>query len=146
MISVFHEDEQQMVERMYEYAMHIAGHELEWVEQAMAAHPENYPEYTKARERRELAEEELIQKLGDPMELEPYANASSAYAAAIGVGMYLRGVLDGARIYHAMVTGEIPCDDVDGLPKTAELTAADEPPEVEAPPRPMEPPEAGVDA
>jgi hypothetical protein len=140
-ISVLHEDEQQARARLYEYVMNIAGHELELVEQEMVEQPDDYPEYTEARTRRALAEEDLIQKLGDPMALEPYANASNEYAAAIGVEMYLQGVHDGGRIYHAMVTRELP-----GNADAAELAEADEPPETEAQSRPMEPPDAEVDS
>jgi hypothetical protein len=146
-ISVLHEDEQQTTQRLYEYAINIAGHELEMLEQAMVEQPDDYPEYTQARTHRGLAEEDLIQKLGDPMALEPYANASNAYAAAIGIAMFLRGVLDGGRIYHAMVMRELPGDDcVVDLPEAAELAEADEPHEAEAQPRPMEPPDAEVDS
>lgn len=99
----------ELPERLIRYAMDIAGWQLETVEQEMQRQPDRYAAYADARERMATAEAELISKLGgDEMALEEYNDANKAYAAALAIEMYLHGVMDGGRVYHAFLTGELP--------------------------------------
>lgn len=96
-------------ENMIRYATDVAGWQMDEAEHDMQEHPENYPEYTCARERMTLAEADLISKLGgDSMALEEYHDSNNAYAAALAIEMYLRGVMDGGRMYHSFTTRAFP--------------------------------------
>ncbi len=93
------------------YATDVAGWQLEAAERDMQEHAECFPEHTRARERMAQTETDLTPQLGgDPMALEEYANANNAYAAALAIEMYLRGFLDGGRVYHAFVMRELPVE------------------------------------
>lgn len=96
-------------ENIIRYATDVAGWQMDATELDMREHPESYPEYTRARERMALAEADLISKLcGDRMALEEYNDSNNAYAAALAIEMYLRGVMDGGRMYHGFTTREFP--------------------------------------
>lgn len=96
-------------ERLIRYATDIAGWQLDAVEHEMKSQPDRYAEYARARERMASAEADLISKLGgDEMALEEYNDANNACAAALAMEMYLRGVMDGGRVYHAFLTHELP--------------------------------------
>ena len=42
------------------------------------------------------------------MELDQLESALSAAGAELAIEMYKRGGLDGGRMYHAFITGELP--------------------------------------
>lgn len=91
------------------YATDIADRKMGRVEREMQQDSEAYPEYARAYEDRENAEEFLIQKYHcDPMEIDHLESAMNATGASLAIEMYKRGVLDGGRIYHAFVAGELP--------------------------------------
>ena len=91
------------------YADDIADWKMSSVEHEMAQDPETYPEYARAMADREAAETQLIQTRNCPrMEVDQLVCAMTSYSAALAIEMYKRGVLDGGRIYHAFVTGELP--------------------------------------
>lgn len=95
--------------RLMQYAVDIAGWQLDAVEREMLTHPKQYAEYAEARERIVTEAAALIPKLGgDGMALETYNAANNAYAAALAIEMYLHGVLDGACMYQAFINHELP--------------------------------------
>ena len=94
--------------RLMQYAIDIAGWQLDAVENEMQSHPKRYAEYADARARMAKEADALIQKLGDGMALETYNGAYSAYAAALAMEMYLRGILDGACMYQAFIHHDLP--------------------------------------
>lgn len=91
------------------YADDIADWKMSSVEHEMVQDPKTYPEYARAIAGREVAETQLIQKLNcTSMEIDQLESAMTAYSAALAIEMYKRGVLDGGRMYHAFITGELP--------------------------------------
>lgn len=95
-------------ENILRYATDVAGWQVDEAEHDMQKRPDDFPEYTHARERMAAAEEDLISKLGEPMALEEFSDANNAYAAALAIEMYLRGVVDGGRMYHVFTTKNLP--------------------------------------
>lgn len=94
---------------LLDYATDIADWKMGKVEREMQQDSEAYPEYARAADARENAEEFLIQKYHcDPMEIDQLESAMNATGAALAIEMYKRGVLDGGRIYHAFIHGELP--------------------------------------
>ena len=94
---------------LYEYATDIADKRMNTVEREMQKHPELYPVYARAYEAREIQEQEFEEKYRcDPMDIDGLENAMNAVEVELALEMYKRGVLDGGRIYHAFVTGELP--------------------------------------
>ena len=92
-----------------DYADTVADWKMSSVEHEMEQDPETYPEYARAMAEREAAETQLIQARNCPrMEVDQLVCAMTSYSAALAIEMYKRGVLDGGRIYHAFVTGELP--------------------------------------
>ncbi len=94
---------------LLDYATDIADWKMGKVEREMQQDSGAYPEYAHAAEDRENAEEFLIQKHHcDPMEIDQLESAMNATGAVLAIEMYKRGVLDGGRIYHAFIHGELP--------------------------------------
>ena len=94
---------------LQEYATSIADWKMNAVEHEMQQNPKKYPEYARAMEACKTAEAQLMQKWScGPMELDQLESALSAVGAELAIEMYKRGVMDGGRMYHAFITGELP--------------------------------------
>ena len=91
------------------YATDIACWRVEAIENGMRHAPDAFPDYAKSRTDIEREQATLIQKLdGDDFALEPLINAMMAYHGELVFEIYKQAVLDGGRICHAFVTGELP--------------------------------------
>ena len=96
-------------EKLQEYAVDIADRRMGDVEQMMQRSPDDYPEYTAARENIAEQEQALMDKLHCvPFDFDGLECAFNAVNAALAIQVYLQGVQDGGRMYHAFITGELP--------------------------------------
>lgn len=96
-------------EKLQEYAADIADRRMGDVEQRMQHSPDDYPEYTAARENIADQEQALMDKLHCvPFDFDGLECAFNATNAALAIQIYLQGVQDGGRLYHAFITGELP--------------------------------------
>lgn len=88
------------------FADEVAAQRLEQIERDMAAHPEAYPGCAAAAHKLDKFESGI-----EPEQDTILAQQSAAwlqYAGALAHESYLQGVRDGGRIYHALITGELP--------------------------------------
>lgn len=91
------------------YATDIACWRVEAIENGMRKAPDDFSDYSQALTDIEREKASLIQKLGgDDFALEPLLNALMAYHGELVFEVYKRAALDGGRIYHAFITGELP--------------------------------------
>lgn len=91
------------------YATDIACWRVEAIEKYMRRAPDSFPDYAQALVAIEQEKASLIQKLGgDDFALELLMNALMAYHGELVFAVYRRAVLDGGRVYHAFITGELP--------------------------------------
>lgn len=96
-------------EELQEYAVDIADRRMGDVEQIMQRSPDDYPEYTAARENITEQEQALMDKLHCvSFDFDGLECAFNAVNAALAIQAYLQGVQDGGRMYHAFITGELP--------------------------------------
>ena len=94
---------------LLEYAADIADQKMNAAEREMQHDSEAYPEYARALELRDAAVEQLIQEQHcDPMVVDRLESAMTAYGAALAIEMFKRGFMDGGRVCHAFMTGELP--------------------------------------
>lgn len=90
----------------YPWIVNIAAERVETVERQLAAHPEEHPQFASV-------DKELTAML-DETEEHPDSKATARdnlwmmYTGALAIEMYLAGVRDGGRVYHAFITGELP--------------------------------------
>ena len=96
------------VEELYEIAMNLVGWRLEYVESFMLKHPEEYPDYTAGQADLDSTETNLVQLIGNAKPVDELMDAHCAVCAALAIEMYLRGVLDGGSLYHALTNSELP--------------------------------------
>lgn len=88
------------------FAFQIAMEQLDRVEADLKAHPDEHPDYHRA-----VAALDEIQSRISPRtdtRINDLSDAWMDYAGALAIEMYLYGVRDGGRIYHAFVTDELP--------------------------------------
>ncbi len=94
---------------LYEYAMDIANAQLDRLESYMKAHPESYPNYATGLARLAAVEAQANGKIKLTRKLmDEIMDAHCEVCVAFALEMYLRGVLDGGRVYHAFVCRELP--------------------------------------
>lgn len=88
---------------------YIAHWRIEGIENAMRNAPDAFPDYTQAREDVKREQAYLIRKLNsDDFALEPLIKAIMVYHSELILEVYKQAVLDGGRLYHAFITGELP--------------------------------------
>ena len=89
-----------------DFAFLIATEQLDRVEQDLNAHPDKHPNYHRAV----TILHEMRSRLAPitDLRINDLSQAWRSYADALAVEMYLYGVRDGGRIYHAFVTNELP--------------------------------------
>ena len=84
----------------------IAYDRIDQIERHLNASPEAFPEFADAAGKLDAAMEET--------DAHPDAKLSErddlwmTYSAALALEMYLAGIRDGGRVYHAFITGELP--------------------------------------
>ena len=90
----------------YKWIRAIAYDRIDQIERHLNASPEAYPEFTAAAGKLDAAMDETDAhpdaKLTERDEL------WMTYSAALALEMYLAGIKDGGRVYHAFITGELP--------------------------------------
>ncbi len=90
----------------YQWIENIVVERTEAVERELIAHPEEHPQFASV-------DKELTAML-DETEEHPDSKATArdnlwmTYTGALAIEMYLAGVRDGGRVYHAFITGELP--------------------------------------
>ena len=86
------------------FAFQIAIAQLDRVEADLKAHPDEHPDYHRAV----AILDEMQSRISPGTDIDDLSEAWMDYAGALAIEMYLYGVRDGGRIYHAFVTGELP--------------------------------------
>jgi len=99
-------NERSWLEASEAFAVQIAAEQLDRIERDLTAHPKAHPDFTRAASALDAKMSELDSK-ADPA-LNALAECLLGYSAALAIEMYMYGVRDGGRIYHAFVTGELP--------------------------------------
>mgnify|MGYP006897839164 FL=1 len=98
-----------LLEELEKHAYDIASWRVDHIEYLMENAPDDYPEFAAAAKTLDAEKERMIQKLGgDYRELEPLTNAFLTYQSLLVFEVYAQAVLDGGRMLHAFVTGELP--------------------------------------
>ncbi len=88
------------------YAFHIATEQLDRIERDLAAHPNVHPDFARTAAALDVLMSALDSQ-SDPR-LNELADVWMDYSSALAIEMYMYGVRDGGRIYHAFATGELP--------------------------------------
>lgn len=98
-----------LLEELEKHAYDIASWRVDHIECLMENTPDDYSEFAAAAKALDAEKERMIQKLGgDYRELEPLTNAFLTYQSLLVFEVYAQAVLDGGRMFHAFVTGELP--------------------------------------
>ena len=98
-----------LLEELKEYAYDIANWRVDHIEGRMKKAPDDYPDFAAAARALDEEKERMIQKLGgDFRELEPLTSAFLKYQSILIYEVYTQAVMDGGRVLHAFVTGELP--------------------------------------
>ena len=98
-----------LLEELEKHAYDIASWRVDHIECLMENAADDYPEFAEAAKALDAEKERMIQKLGgDYRELEPLTNAFLTYQSLLVFEVYVQAVLDGGRMLHAFVTGELP--------------------------------------
>lgn len=91
------------------YAEELAVQVLDRLNVYMRMHPEEHPDFASGCARIDSAETSLKSILGkDASLVYELGDAHYTRSYALAVEIYRQGVLDGGRIYHAMISGELP--------------------------------------
>lgn len=103
-----------LLEDLKEYAYDIANWRVDHIESWMGKAPDDYPDFAAASKALDEEKERMIQKLGgDFRELEPLTRAFLMYQSILIYEVYTQAVMDGGRVLHAFVTGELPAKPID---------------------------------
>lgn len=98
-----------LLEDLEEYAYDIANWRVDHIECQMEKAPDDFPDFAAAVKALDEEKERMIQKLGgDFRELEPLTRAFLTYQSILIYEVYTQAVMDGGRVLHAFVTGELP--------------------------------------
>lgn len=87
----------------YALIQQFAIQRIDGIERYLLAHPEEYPQYVEATRLLHTAMDEHTDDV-----LNERDNLWIAYSAAQALEFYLAGARDGGRVYHAIITGELP--------------------------------------
>ena len=87
----------------YALIQQFAIQRIDEIERYLLAHPEEYPQYVEATRLLHTAMDEHTDDV-----LNERDNLWIAYSAAQDLEFYLAGARDGGRVYHAIITGELP--------------------------------------
>ena len=84
----------------------IAYERIDQIECQLNACPEAFPEFADAAGKLDAAMEET--DVHPDARLTERDDLWMTYTAVLALEMYLAGTLDGGRVYHAFITGELP--------------------------------------
>lgn len=96
-------------EDMQQYVREITALRIDTIESAMRKNPAQFPDFAQFNKDVSVQSELLIQKMnGDAWALEPLLRVLMGAQTELVNEAYRQGAIDGGRIYHAFVTGELP--------------------------------------
>ena len=84
----------------------IAYDRIDQIERQLNASPEAFPEFAAAAGKLDAAMDETDKH--PDVKLTERDDLWMTYSAALALEMYLAGIRDGGRVYHAFITGELP--------------------------------------
>ena len=90
----------------YKWIREIAYDRIDQIERQLNASPDAFPEFTAAASKIDAATDETDKH--PDAKLTERDNLWISYSAVLALEMYLAGVRDGGRVYHAFITGELP--------------------------------------
>ena len=90
----------------YSLIQTFAVERVDQIERYLIEHPLEFPQCTEAAQKIDAAMEETDSHPNP--ELTERDNLWMSYSAALAIEMYLAGARDGGRVYHAIITGELP--------------------------------------
>ena len=90
----------------YSLIQTFAVERVDQIERYLNEHPLEFPQITEAAQKIDAAMEETDSHPNP--ELTERDNLWMSYSAALAIEMYLAGARDGGRVYHAIITGELP--------------------------------------
>ena len=90
----------------YNLIQTFAVERVDQIERYLNEHPHEFPQFTEAAQKIDAAMEETDSHPNP--ELTERDNLWMSYSAALAIEMYLAGARDGGRVYHAIITGELP--------------------------------------
>ena len=90
----------------YGWIQNIALDRIDQFERHLNSNPDLFPRFTEAARKIDgaMAQTEAVPNA----DLTARDDLWMSYSAALALEMYLAGARDGGRIYHAIVTGELP--------------------------------------
>ena len=108
-----------LLEDLEKYAYDIANWRVDHIECRMEKAPDDFPDFAAAVKALDEEKERMIQKLGgDFRELEPLTRAFLTYQSILIYEVYTQAVMDGGRVLHAFVTGELPARPQEPIERT----------------------------
>lgn len=100
-------DQEKRLAYIREFAWQHAGEQMNIAEIYMRRHPGENEEYDSALASLHEIETEIEKKL-DYRFADDCRSAYMSYAGSIAMEVYMRGVMDGARLHYAIVSRELP--------------------------------------
>ena len=89
-----------------EWIREITYDRIDQIERHLNACPEAFPEFAEAADKLDAAMDET--DAHPDAKLTERDDLWMTYSAALTLEMYLAGIRDGGRVYHAFITGELP--------------------------------------
>ncbi len=105
-------DVEKRMESIREAAWNMAGEQMNIAELYLRRHPDEHPDFHRALQKVLVTEEKMTEKV-DSLFADECQSAYMSFAGTLAMETYLRGVMDGARMYHAIITHELPDDKKD---------------------------------
>lgn len=94
-----------MMGEWYNWLQNIAAERIDQVERHMLARPDEFQNFVDASRK---LDEGMMNGTLTSEELSARDELWMTYVGALGIELYLAGVRDGGRVYHAFTTGELP--------------------------------------
>lgn len=94
-----------MMGEWYNWLQNIAAERIDQVERHMLARPDEFQNFVDASRK---LDEGMMNGTLTSEELSARDELWMTYIGALGIELYLAGVRDGGRVYHAFTTGELP--------------------------------------
>lgn len=94
-----------MMGEWYNWLQNIAAERIDQVERHMLARPDEFQNFVDASRK---LDEGMMNGTLTSEGLSARDELWMTYVGALGIELYLAGVRDGGRVYHAFTTGELP--------------------------------------